>query len=138
MGISIAALEDERAKNAELRKRIEDLTDKPHDGHNAGVAVIPRPHGTAGTNFSIQEAMGLSGSTKKYETYKGIQVRWAGTTCGRRRSYSPQRNLRDLAMNARINWEVPWAQVPARDKAKLFEVVSAVGIVIHQTCTTDR
>jgi hypothetical protein len=27
-------------------------------------------------------------------------------------------------MNARINWEVPWAQVPARDKAKLFEVVS--------------
>jgi hypothetical protein len=36
----------------------------------------------------------------------------------------PQRNLRDLAMNARINWEVPWAQVPAKDKAKLFEVVS--------------
>jgi hypothetical protein len=35
-----------------------------------------------------------------------------------------QRNLRDLTMNARINWEVPWAQVPARDKAKLFEVVS--------------
>ena len=35
-----------------------------------------------------------------------------------------QRNLRDLMMNARINWEVPWAQVPARDKAKLFEVVS--------------
>jgi uncharacterized protein YqfA (UPF0365 family) len=34
-----------------------------------------------------------------------------------------QRNLRDLAMNARINWEVPWAQVPARDKARLFEVV---------------
>jgi hypothetical protein len=28
-------------------------------------------------------------------------------------------------MNARINWEIPWAQVPARDKAKLFEVVSA-------------
>jgi hypothetical protein len=35
-----------------------------------------------------------------------------------------QRNLRDLAMNARINWEVPWAEVPARDKAKLFDVVS--------------
>ena len=35
-----------------------------------------------------------------------------------------QRNLRDLTLNARINWEVPWAQVPARDKAKLFEVVS--------------
>ena len=36
-----------------------------------------------------------------------------------------QRNLRDLVLNARINWEVPWAQVSARDKAKLFEVVSA-------------
>ena len=28
-------------------------------------------------------------------------------------------------MNARINWEVPWAEVPVRDKAKLFEVVSS-------------
>jgi hypothetical protein len=36
--------------------------------------AIPRPRGTAGTNFSIQESMGLSGSTKKYETYKAIQV----------------------------------------------------------------
>jgi pyrroloquinoline quinone (PQQ) biosynthesis protein C len=27
-------------------------------------------------------------------------------------------------MNARINWEVSWGQVPAQDKAKLFEVVS--------------
>jgi hypothetical protein len=34
-----------------------------------------------------------------------------------------QRNLRDLTMNARINWEIPWAQVPARDRATLFEVV---------------
>ena len=30
-----------------------------------------------------------------------------------------QRNLRDLTMNARINWEIPWAQVPARDRATL-------------------
>jgi hypothetical protein len=29
-------------------------------------------------------------------------------------------------MNARINWEVPWAEVPAREKAKLFEVVSII------------
>jgi len=34
-------------------------------------------------------------------------------------------------MNARINWEVPWAQVPARDKAKLFEVVSAYNYIIR-------
>jgi hypothetical protein len=36
--------------------------------------MIPRPAGTAGTNFSIQVAMGLSGSTKKYDKYKAIQV----------------------------------------------------------------
>jgi hypothetical protein len=33
-----------------------------------------RPKGTAGTNFSIQEEMGLAGSTKKYDRYKAIQV----------------------------------------------------------------
>jgi hypothetical protein len=75
MRIAIAALEAERAKNAELQKRMEDLADKPRGSQNAGVKTIPRPHGTAGTNFSIQEAMGLSGSTKNYETYKAIQVR---------------------------------------------------------------
>jgi hypothetical protein len=36
--------------------------------------MIPRPAGTAGTNFSIQVAMGLAGSTKKYDKYKAIQV----------------------------------------------------------------
>ena len=45
-----------------------------------------------------------------------------------------QRNLRDLALNARINWEAPWAQVPARDKAKLFEVVS---ILLSQLRTEE-
>jgi hypothetical protein len=69
--------------------------------------------------------MGLSGNTKKYETYKAIQVsRYQKCTVQRELIWVLQRNLRDLAMNARINWEVPWAQVPARDKARLFEVVS--------------
>ena len=68
-----AELEKERLQNAELRKRIEDMP-----GHVeqdvASTKPMPRPKGTAGTNFSIQEAMGLTGSVKKYETYKGIQV----------------------------------------------------------------
>jgi hypothetical protein len=74
--LATAALEAERAQNAELRKRIEDLIDKAPDGGGGTrtVNIIPRPKGTAGTQFSIQEAMGLSGTTKKYETYKAIQV----------------------------------------------------------------
>ena len=68
-----AELEEQRRQNAELRKRLE-------DGQNNGLAQdaakpIPRPQGTAGTHFSIQEAMGLAGSANKYETYKAIQVR---------------------------------------------------------------
>ena len=34
-----------------------------------------------------------------------------------------KRNVRDLALNARINWEVPWKQIPVDQKASLFEVV---------------
>ena len=37
--------------------------------------------------------------------------------------FSPQRNLRDLTMNARIDWTVPWDQVPAKDKGMLYDVV---------------
>lgn len=129
-----AELEEQRLQNAELRKRLEDVMQSNGGlGQEAGTKSIPRPKGTAGTNFSIQEAMGLSGSTKKYETYKAIQVRMRcechaaiGELVTLTQMPRSQRNLRDLAMNARINWEVPWAQVPARDKAKLFEVVSAV------------
>ena len=60
----------------ELRKRIEGLNDVPHNGTEAAstARTIPRPRGTAGTTFSIQESMGLSGTAKKYETYKAIQV----------------------------------------------------------------
>ena len=74
--VHVAVLETERAQNAELRKRIEGLSDLPHNGPEAASAAkaIPRPRGTAGTNFSIQESMGLSGTAKKYETYKAIQV----------------------------------------------------------------
>ena len=67
-----AELEKERLQNAELRKRIEELPG--NGGQDTSTKLIPRPKGTAGTNFSIQQAMGLMGSTKKYETYKGIQV----------------------------------------------------------------
>ena len=73
----IAALENERTQNAELRKQIEDLASTSNNVNgleNGSGKLVPRPRGTAGTNFSIQEAMGLAGSTQKYETYKGLQV----------------------------------------------------------------
>ena len=69
-----AALDKERAHNAELQKQIEEMVSNRGGGQNTNTKPIPRPGGTAGTDFSIQEAMGLSGSTKKYETYKAIQV----------------------------------------------------------------
>jgi hypothetical protein len=34
-----------------------------------------------------------------------------------------KRNLRDLAMNARIDWTVSWDQVPAKDKGMLYDIV---------------
>ena len=48
-------------------------------GQDAGNKTVPRPCGTAGIQFSIQQAMGLAGSKQKYETYKGLQV----SCCGR-------------------------------------------------------
>ena len=42
--------------------------------HDALHNSILRPSGTAGTDFSIQESMGLAGSKQKYETYKALQV----------------------------------------------------------------
>jgi hypothetical protein len=76
-----AALKKERTQNAHLQKRIEEIT-VPRDQEFASgsqnteinVKPVPRPGGTAGTHFSIQEAMGLAGSKRKYETYKAIQV----------------------------------------------------------------
>jgi hypothetical protein len=61
--------------NAKLRQRIEDMSSATVNSVLAGRKQIPWPRGTAGSNFSIQEVMGLAGSSKKYETYKGLQVR---------------------------------------------------------------
>jgi hypothetical protein len=72
---NIAALEKEQTQNVELQRRIEGMAENPSgSSQSAGSKPIPRPSGTAGTHFSIQEAMGLAGSTKKYETYKALQV----------------------------------------------------------------
>jgi len=70
-------LERQKADNASLRDKLEDANE--HQGARGNSKpdaneMIPRPKGTAGSNFSIQVEMGLSGSAKKYDKYKAIQV----------------------------------------------------------------
>lgn len=63
--------------NASLRDQLEEANHHPGAGDNIRAMdheMIPRPAGTAGTSFSIQVEMGLSGSAKKYDKYKAIQV----------------------------------------------------------------
>lgn len=70
---SSEALAREQARNAELRECLRNGASAGDDSEER--IRIPRPKGTAGKDFSIQQEMGLSGSPKKYETYKAIQVR---------------------------------------------------------------
>jgi hypothetical protein len=66
------ALNKAQAENASICERWDKESNT--GGNDKTQKKIPRPKGTAGTDFSIQEEMGLSGSTKGYDIYKGIQV----------------------------------------------------------------
>ncbi|KAJ7862316.1 hypothetical protein B0H13DRAFT_2354787 [Mycena leptocephala] len=90
-------------KNAEHQKQLEELSnaipsDRPSD-------KIPRPAGTSGNDFNIQNEMGLGGSQANREIYKALM-----------------RNLRDLALQAGIQWESTWAEIPTGVKARLFDI----------------
>ncbi|KAJ7879219.1 hypothetical protein B0H14DRAFT_2566823 [Mycena olivaceomarginata] len=100
------ALEKE---NTALKAKIARLLAKDTSGAQGEPREpIARPGGTAGMHFSIQEAMGLAGSHADYEQYKAIQ--------------RSKRNVRDLVLNARINWELPWKRIPVQQKASLFDI----------------
>ncbi|KAJ7119408.1 hypothetical protein C8R44DRAFT_877838 [Mycena epipterygia] len=99
------ALEEERAKNAELQKRLEALSgqkmpDNPEQ--------VPRPAGSAGNNYNIQNEMGLGGSRANREIYLALL-----------------RDLGELTHTAAIDWERPWFEIPAGATAKLFDVARA-------------
>jgi hypothetical protein len=64
----------EKAHSESLRNQLEDAMEHPGGDKSNTHDMIPRPAGTARTNFSIQVEMGLSGTTKKYDKYKAIQV----------------------------------------------------------------
>lgn len=71
---------DERQANDDLRARLAELETHAEMGtgqpttDTMTIKMIPRPKGTAGTNWSIQTEMGLAGSKNKRETYKALQV----------------------------------------------------------------
>ncbi|KAJ7480047.1 hypothetical protein B0H11DRAFT_1265206 [Mycena galericulata] len=97
------ALEEERARNQELQRRLDELTHQ--SSATEEMEKIPRPRGSAGNNFNIRNEMGLGGSRANREIYKALL-----------------RNIRDLTLTAGIEWERPWSEISAGAKAKLFEV----------------
>ncbi|KAJ7831277.1 hypothetical protein B0H13DRAFT_1915499 [Mycena leptocephala] len=103
-GQNNSALEQE---NAALKAQVAAALAKGSNGAMAATEEewIPRPRGTAGTHFSIKKAMMLDRSAADEEAYKCLL-----------------RNMRDLALDAHIDWKVPWKQIPVDQKASLFEV----------------
>ncbi|KAJ7463886.1 hypothetical protein B0H11DRAFT_2240829 [Mycena galericulata] len=97
-------------ENAKLKQQLAEALARAGAGTNdaAGSAPtgnIPRPPGTAGTHFNIRNAMGLGKTAKDGDQYLALL-----------------RNMRDLTLQAGINWEVPWAKMSAEAKGKLFAV----------------
>ncbi|KAJ7819664.1 hypothetical protein B0H13DRAFT_2378202 [Mycena leptocephala] len=105
-------------ENAELRRLLaaarggaEAPTD---DGPGAG--SVPRP---AGSTFNIQDAMGLGKGSRNRENYK-----------------TTQRYLRDLTLQAGVNWEKLWSEVTAETKGKMFAVARNKHLILERTTTT--
>ncbi|KAJ7760283.1 hypothetical protein DFH07DRAFT_957663 [Mycena maculata] len=97
-------------ENAELKRQLAEMRAGAGAGGNGvpkgpAEGSIARPPGSAGTNFNIRDSMGLGRTVKDGEQYRAIL-----------------RNMRDLTLQAGINWESPWAQIPSEQKAKLFAV----------------
>lgn len=91
--------------------------------------MIPRPRGVAGKDYCIQIEMGLATSERNDQKYSALMVRYLAYNNVHRIlltifDTNRQRGLRDLVIRSQINWELPWADIPASEKAKLFSVVS--------------
>ncbi|KAG6837499.1 hypothetical protein H0H93_008424 [Arthromyces matolae] len=109
-----------RADKERLEKELDLAKKSATADENGGTTTkdkrsIPRPNGVAGRDFSIQKAMGLVGSKKREDKYQSV-LRW----------------VRELTLQSRINWELPWAKIPPEEKAKLFKVV------VHCQCRTKN
>ena len=114
------ALSAERETVARLQEQLKQLDENEQEVTGD---MVPRPKGTAGADWSIQEAMGLAGSEKKHGIYRALVVSINHNIVPSYPHLSEQRQIRDLTLNARIKWDSKWADIPASDKAKLFQVV---------------
>jgi hypothetical protein len=68
-----AELKKSKAANAALQEPLNYVSNL-RQGDDREQNLILKPKGTAGTQDSMQVEMGLSGSKKKNDQYKGVQV----------------------------------------------------------------
>ncbi|KAF9471608.1 hypothetical protein BDN70DRAFT_938823 [Pholiota conissans] len=99
--------EQEQKEKQKLEAIIEALRAEEKDTPASVPAenMISRPPGTCSTNWSLQVEMGLAGSAAKDAKYAALL-----------------RGMRDLVLNAGVNWEVGWKEIPAAQKGKVFQV----------------
>ena len=112
-----------RAKQETVARLQEQLKQLDENEQEVTGDMVPCPKGTAGADWSIQEAMGLAGSEKKHGIYRALVVSINHNIVPSYPHLSKQRQIRDLTLNAHIKWDSKWADIPASDKAKLFQVV---------------
>lgn len=119
--VNIASLKRAQAERDALQSQL--ASSKASNDTTNDVASIPRPSGTAGTHFSIQEAMGLAGTDKKDLMYHALQVRLPlSKTAVTYKNI--QRRIHDLVGFCKIDYQQTWKQIPAKKKSQLFESVS--------------
>ncbi|KAF7975568.1 hypothetical protein HWV62_9265 [Athelia sp. TMB] len=101
-----AALEKAERRNRELQQQLNEAA--PTRDHEE-TDLMEKPKGSG---WNIQIAMGLRGKGTNRDKYKAIQLP----------VFDSKRAIRDLALNAGIEWEVSWRDVPSSKKAMLYDV----------------
>jgi hypothetical protein len=118
-------LEKEHAANMDLQKKLNNTADTSTAHKKKEHIIIPRPAGTAGKDWSIQEEMGLSKTIEGHKTYKASIVRQKKMfMTGSLHTTISQCQIHDITPPSQINWEVLWSQVQPKEMATLFDVVS--------------
>ncbi|KAH6869699.1 hypothetical protein BKA70DRAFT_1451775 [Coprinopsis sp. MPI-PUGE-AT-0042] len=104
LAAALAAAENARK---ELEEKLKNTASLPATSDESAVeeGIVGRPSGTAGQDYSIQVKMGLAGSSKKNKIYQGLL-----------------RYMRDLGVRGGLDWQLPWADISATEKAKVFQV----------------
>lgn len=70
--LCVAALKEAEIQNIRLKQQITKAA--PRDGADNGEDIADVIEKPSGSSWSIQQAMGLQGRGKKYDSYKAIQV----------------------------------------------------------------